>query len=84
MGKKRKRGRGEGTICPRPDEAWMGQITVGWDPQTRKQQRKTAHAATERECGAAPEGPPGGPAAVRDHPGAQKVRDALDLWLGQT
>jgi integrase len=85
MGRKRgKRGRGEGTIYQRTDGTWTGQITVGYDPQTRKQTRKTVYAATERECiealqKARQEAQEATGAAL----GAQRVSQALEMWLGQ-
>ena len=31
MSKRKRRGRGEGTICQRPDGTWRAVITVGYD-----------------------------------------------------
>ena len=48
MGKNR-RGKGEGTIYQRQDGTWSGQVTVGRDPISGRQQRVTVYGATEKE-----------------------------------
>jgi integrase len=49
MKKKHRRGRGEGSIYQRTDGLWEGQMTVGYDPITGKQQRKTVQGKTRQE-----------------------------------
>ena len=83
MGRKRgKRGRGEGTIYQRPDGTWAGQITVAYDPITKKQDRRTVYGATQAEVRekldqAKKEAQEASGAVL----GAQKVKDALDFWF---
>jgi integrase len=48
MGKAR-RARGEGTVYELADGRWTGQITVGYDPVTGKQQRRTVYGQTQKE-----------------------------------
>ncbi len=43
------RGNGEGTIYKRKDDRWCGQVTVGTDPKTGKQRRKTIYGDTRKE-----------------------------------
>jgi hypothetical protein len=45
----KKRGNGEGTVYPRADGTWCGQITVSTDYITGKVKRKTFYAATQGE-----------------------------------
>jgi integrase len=45
----KKRGNGEGTVYPRADGTWCGQITVATDYITGKVKRKTFYAATQGE-----------------------------------
>src|SRR5262245_41181856 len=78
----KKRGRGEGTIYPRADGSWAGQITVGYDPATRKHTRRTGCGATQQEVraklqAARQEAEQQSEAAL----GAMRIRDALDYWL---
>src|SRR5690349_9903159 len=72
----RKRGNREGTIYQRGDGLWTGQITVAYDPITRKAKRKTVYGATRgevadklKEIKPEPEG------------GHITVKQAVDLWL---
>lgn len=45
----KKRGHGEGGISQRKDGRWMGQITLGIDPATKKAKRITFYGKTRRE-----------------------------------
>lgn len=45
----KKRGHGEGSISQRKDGRWMGQITLGIDPATKKAKRITFYGKTRRE-----------------------------------
>lgn len=45
----RKRGHGEGSIYKRADGKWIGQVTIGYDPRTGKQKRKTVSGKTRQE-----------------------------------
>lgn len=45
----KKRGHGEGSISQRKDGRWMGQITIGIDPTTKKLRRITFYGKTRRE-----------------------------------
>jgi len=45
----KKRGHGEGSISQRKDGRWMGQITIGVDPVTRKSKRLTFYGKTRKE-----------------------------------
>lgn len=47
--KRKRRAKGEGTICQRKDGLWMAQATVGINPQTGKPKRRTVYARTQRE-----------------------------------
>src|SRR5262245_58051987 len=49
MSKKRRRGRGEGSVYQRDDGRWVGSVTVGYDPETRKQQRRVVYGKTKDE-----------------------------------
>jgi integrase len=46
---RRKRASGEGTVYPRPDGRWSGQVTVGFTEEGR-QVRRTVYGRTQREC----------------------------------
>ena len=46
------RANGEGTIYKRNDGVWLGQITIGTDPQTGKQRRKTFSGKTRDKVSA--------------------------------
>jgi integrase len=49
MPKRGKQANGEGTITQREDGRWMGQISLGFDPQTGKRVRKTVYGDTQGE-----------------------------------
>lgn len=82
MAKRRRRGRGEGSIYQRPDGTWEGQMTVGYDPMTGKQQRKTVQGRTRQEVvdklleerQKAKEG--------KQEMTSMSVKVALEYWLG--
>jgi integrase len=45
----KKRGHGEGSISQRKDGRWMGQITLGINPATKKAKRLTFYGKTRKE-----------------------------------
>ena len=45
----RKRANGEGSISKRSNGTWEGRITVGFDPSTGKQIRKSIYGRTQKE-----------------------------------
>ncbi len=45
----KKRGHGEGSISQRKDGRWMGQVTLGIDPRTKKAKRLTFYGKTRKE-----------------------------------
>ena len=47
--KSKKRADGEGTLYQKPDGTWVGQITIGYDPVTGKQKRRTFYGKTKAE-----------------------------------
>ncbi|MCT4584940.1 MAG: hypothetical protein N4A54_08460 [Peptostreptococcaceae bacterium] len=46
---KKKNGDGEGTIYQRADGKWIGQITIGRDPDTGKLKRKSLYGKRRRD-----------------------------------
>ena len=49
LSKKKRSASGTGSIRKRPDGRWEGRYTVGYDPKTGKQIRKSVYGKTQKE-----------------------------------
>ncbi|MCI0464799.1 MAG: site-specific integrase [Gemmataceae bacterium] len=50
MAKKKRRGRGEGSLYQREDGLWVGSIVVGYNPETGNARRKVVYGNTKEEA----------------------------------